>query len=149
MRILARAPLAIALIFSVATPPGCGRRSDPQTTFEHLRQTLAHGNLAAANDEAENGYKKFHSVSPEWAWKFDFVRATVFYEQGKYERVLELLASEPAALPTGDPSVRKRWLEGLAYTSLGNLNEAERKFADAEGLCAGSDSDACASPGLL
>jgi CHAT domain-containing protein/Tfp pilus assembly protein PilF len=144
MRILARAPLAIALIFSVATPPGCGRRSDPQTTFEHLRQTLAHGNLAAANDEAENGYKKFHSVSPEWAWKFDFVRATVFYEQGKYESVLELLASEPAALPTGDPSVRKRWLEGLAYTSLGNLNEAERKFADAEGLCAGSDSDACA-----
>jgi CHAT domain-containing protein len=61
-----------------------------------------------------------------------------------YDLTLSVLASEPTVPPAGELSVKKRWLEGLAYTSLGRFEEADRSFRSAEGLCAVSDSLACA-----
>lgn len=90
--------------------------------------------MTAAGAEAEKGYAEFHGVSAELAWKFTILRARVLYRQGTYEEVLKVLASEPAP-PSGELAVKKRWLDGLAYTSLGRFPQAEQAFGEAERLC--------------
>ncbi len=100
--------------------------------------------MPSAASEAERGYKEFHGISPEWAWKFTIIRANALYRQGMYEKAIKLMASEPARPSSGEMAVKVRWLEGLAYLSLGNLTEAEQKFGEADRLCLGLESAACA-----
>jgi len=133
------------LILGVALLSGCSRRRDPQAAYDHAREILRKGDMSAAASEAEKSYNEFHDISPEWAWKFTIVRATALYRQGMYDKALRLLASEPAVPSSGELAVEKRWLEGLAYTSQGRFTEAEQKFGEAEGICAGSNSTACAN----
>jgi len=123
---------------------GCSRRRDPQAAFDHARETLKHGDAAAAAAEAERGYNAFRSVSPKWAWEFTILRAKALYRRGEYEPVLKTLSSVPISPPSSELAIKKRWLEGLAYTSMGSFAEAEQKFAEAGGLCADSDSTPCA-----
>ena len=101
-----------------------------------------HGDASAAADEAQRGYEDFQGVNPKWAWEFAILRARAQYRQGKYEEMLKNLSlvQTPAY---GELSIKTRWLEGLAYTSLAKLPEAEQKFVEAEGLCAGSESRVC------
>ena len=134
----------VLLILGVVLTLCCSRRRDPQAAFDHATKTVAHGDLAAAAVEAEKGYREFHNISPEWAWKFTIFRATVLYQQGMSDKALKLLGSEPALPPSGELAVKKRWLEGLTYTSLGSFADAEQKFGEAETLCAGSNSAPCA-----
>src|SRR5271168_450991 len=103
----------ILLILLLAILPGCAHQRDPQSAFDRARKTLAHGDLAAATYEAERGYKEFHNISPEWAWKFTIVRASALYQQGMYDKALKLMASEPAVPPSGELAVKKQWLQGL------------------------------------
>jgi CHAT domain-containing protein/Tfp pilus assembly protein PilF len=121
----------------------CSRRGDPQAAFDHVKETLRKGDMAAASSEAEKAYRDFHRISPEWAWKFTILRATALYRQAMYDKALSLLASEPAAPSSGELAVKKLWLEGLSYTSLGRFTEAEQKFGHAESICANSNSNTC------
>ena len=117
---------------------------NPGAAFEHARKTLDQGDMAAAASQAERGYEEFHSTNPEWAWKFIIVRASALYRQGLYEKALKLMASEPSRPSSGEMAIKVRWLEGLAYTSLGSFAEAEQEFEAADRLCVGLDSAACA-----
>jgi len=99
--------------------------------------------MAAAAQEAEEGYKNFRNLSAEWAWKFTILRATVLRWRGMNEEVLKLMDSQPEPPQSGDLAVQIQRLEGVAYGSLLNFPEAERKLAKAERLCAVADSPAC------
>ena len=99
--------------------------------------------MTVAGKDAEEGYKKFHNVSAEWAWKFAILKARILCERGLCQEVPSLFAAETAPLPHGELAVKKRWIEGIAYTSLGKFQEAEQTLQEAEGLCAGSGSDPC------
>jgi len=131
------------VVICVAWLSACSGRRDPQTAFEHVTETLKHGDVVAATNEAERGYRQYHSVSAEWAWKFTIIKASALYRGGTYTEVLKVLASEPASVPSGELAVKKRWLEGLAYSSLRRFREAEQVFEDAERLCAVSNYPAC------
>lgn len=140
----ARVPNAALVFLAIACVAACSRQRNPQITFDHAFQTFQHGDMAAAGVEAEKGYKEFHGVSAEWAWKFTILKSRVLYRRGMYDQVLNVLASEPAAPPSGELTVKKRWLEGLAFTSLGKFPEAEHEFVEAEVPCTASDTTACA-----
>jgi CHAT domain-containing protein len=140
---LSRIVRTTELVILVVWLSACSRRPDPQTAFEHVTQTLVHGDVVAAANEAERSYRRYHSISPEWAWKFTIVRANALYRGGMYTEVLTALASEPTPLPPGQLALKERWLEGLAYSSLHRFPEAEQTFEDAERLCAGSSDLVC------
>ncbi len=133
--------LGIALTFFSS----CSRHSDPQSAYDHAWKTFQRGDLAGAEQEAKQDYADFHSSSPEWAWKYTIFRGRILYERGRYEDVLSLLSAEPAAVPSPELAIRRRWLEGFSYTSLHKFPEAEAKLADAERLCTAPEyAPACA-----
>jgi CHAT domain-containing protein len=122
----------------------CSRQHDPQRAFDHALATLNSGDAAAAAAEAEKGYRKFNGAAGDWRWKFAVLRARALYRRGMYDQVLTLLASEPGEPASAALVVRKKWIEGLALTSLDRFAEAEQKFKETEPLCKPADSPACA-----
>jgi CHAT domain-containing protein len=133
----------IAACLAIALLPCCSRRRDPQAAYDHARAALRTGDAVAAASEAEKGYRDFHGVSPEWAWKFTIIIGTAQYQQGNYDRVIKVMASESVPPPTNELATKKAWLEGLADASLGKFQEAEQRLEEAERLCAHVVSDAC------
>jgi CHAT domain-containing protein len=97
----------------------------------------------AAGAEAERGYNDFKDVGSKWSWEFAILRARALYRQGEYRQVVKVLSSVAASPPSNELAIKKRWLEGLAYTSMGSVPEAEHSFTEADALCAVSDSDVC------
>jgi CHAT domain-containing protein len=138
--------LKLALVaLLMAFLPVCSNHRDPRAAYDHALQTFRQGNMSAAADEAEKGYKKFHNASPEWAWKFTILKARVLYRRGMNDEALKVLTSEPAAPSSGDLAIQKLRWEGLAYVSLHRFTEAEQEFAQAERMCGTSDSPDCVS----
>jgi len=138
-RSLALRFLLLALMFSA----GCVHHRDPETSFDHARQTFRHGDLAGAAEEAEQGYIEFHGNGTEWAWKFRILEANVLVWQGKNDKALGLLVSEPLPPSMGELAIQRHRLEGLAHTSLHHFPDAEQQIVGAEQLCATSHYAPC------
>src|ERR1035438_4395765 len=134
----------IPLVLGIVLLPGCSRQRDPQAAFDHAREASRRGDMVAATNEAERGYGTFHSLSAEWAWKFTILRASALHGRGMDEEALKILSSEPTPIPPVELAIKKRRLEGQAYTSLHKFDEAEHEFDEAEHLCAVADLPACA-----
>jgi CHAT domain-containing protein/Tfp pilus assembly protein PilF len=130
-----RTSLLVLSIAGVALLPGCLRHRDPQAAFDHARETLRKGDTATAAAEAERGYREFHTISPEWAWKFTILKARVLHSRGMDDEALKLLSSEPAPPSSGELAVQKLRWEGLAYDSLHRFTEADQAFQKAGQLC--------------
>jgi CHAT domain-containing protein len=123
---------------------GCLRRGDPQSAFNHALVDLWEGDIDAARRESENGYQDYRKVSVDWAWKFTILRAKVLHWEGRNDEALALLASEPFPPASGDLAVGRLRVAAVSYAALHKFSEAERNLAEAEHLCAISESPACA-----
>ncbi len=133
----------IVLVLGIAVMQSCSRQRNPQAVFDHAMQTLRSGDAPTAASEAQKGYKDFHAVSAEWAWKFTILRARTLYRRGMNDEALKLLASEPVPVPPGELAVQKLRWEGLAYTALHRFADADRTFQDAQRLCAVTEFPVC------
>ncbi len=131
------------LMILAVCPLACVRHSDPQVVFDNAMSTFQHGDMEAAANEAEAGYKKFHQFNGDWAWQFTILKAKVMRWRGANDEVLKLLTSQPGPQPSGSLAVEKLRLESVAYVSLRRYQEAERGLAQAESLCASSDYPSC------
>lgn len=129
-----RGSRAVSLFLVLICLFACAHRV-PQSAFDQAERTLQHGDITDAAKKAEEGYRDFHSVNTEWAWRFAILRARILHWQGRDDEVLVLLATEPRPPSSGELAVKKRRLEGAAYISLHRFAEAERKLAEAERLC--------------
>ncbi len=138
IRVLITVPLVVMLVCL----PAC-TRPNPQAAYDRAKMAYQRGDIAAAERDADEGYKAFHDTSAEWAWKFTILRARVLHWRGMNGEVLKLLASEPAPVPPGELMVQRLRMQGLAYTSMHQLSEAEQKFSEAQRLCVASNSAAC------
>lgn len=134
----------LTALILIALNIACSKPNDPNAAFEHAFQTLNDGQATKAAQEAERDYAKFHTRSPEWAWKFATLRARAIYRQGIYDQVVAILDAEPGEPPTLELKVRKRWIEGSAYASLHKFSAAEREFQEADELCVNNTSPPCA-----
>ena len=84
-------------------------------------------------------------MSTEWSWKFRTLEANALLWRGMGDGALALLTSEPSAPPTVDLEIQKARLECSAHLALSHFPEAEQRLAEADRICASSDSPACAS----
>jgi CHAT domain-containing protein len=128
----------------MACIPACTRHLDPQAALDHARQTYRRGDINAAKREAEEYYKEFHGLSPEWAWRFTILRANTSHAEGKNDEALRILYSEPDPPLSGELAIRRLRVESAANTSLGRSKEAELKLNEAERICAASEFTVCA-----
>ena len=112
----------------------CGRQN-PQEALTHADRTLRHGDVASAEKEAQAGYERFHSLGPEWSWKFRLLQADALAWQGMNDRVLAILSSETTEPPSEELNLRKQRLEGLAYADLHRFTDAEQTLGSAEQRC--------------
>ena len=143
VHVAAHASRVVSAILLPACLLACSSRRDPQAAFDHAQETFHHGNLAAAAEDAERGYKEFHRINSEWAWKFRILEADVLTWRGMNEPALALLGSEPASGPSSELAIKKQWVEASAYTSLHRFAEAEQKLTETERLCAATHYPAC------
>ena len=102
--------LTLILVF----PSACTKR-DPQAAFEHAQKVLEQGDINSAAKEAEVGYKDFHTVNSEWAWKFTILRGRVLHWQGRNDEMLALFGTEPNPPSTGELAVKKLWLTAQIF----------------------------------
>src|SRR5579864_6654922 len=75
---------------------GCRPRESAEASFKNAQRTLRRGELIRAQQEAEQGYYRFHSSSPEWATKFRNLHAEALLLRGMYLQALTLLESDPS-----------------------------------------------------
>jgi CHAT domain-containing protein len=136
------------ILLILAGLSACTRHGDPQASLDHATETFRHGDVAAAELEARKGYEQFHGLSAEWAWKFRLLEADALAWRGQNDQVLALMASDGAPPPTGELTVKKQRLEGLAYADQHLFPEATQKLGDAETLCAASQYAACVDVAL-
>ena len=137
-RLLATVSVALALVWLSA----CTRR-DPEIVYQRATRALRQGDLAAAANEAEKGYKQFHKASPDWAWKFTTLRARVLSWRGMNDEVLKLLAAEPEPPLSGDLAVQRYRLDAVAYALSLRFAESESELKKAESICVSSPYPSC------
>lgn len=134
---------SLAFAILIASQLSCVAHRDAQATFEHARQTLRRGEMSAAGEEAEQGYREFHNLSAELGWKFAILKARVEYWKGNNDRVLAILSGEPASAPRPELIVQEKRLEALAVLSIGRPLEAEKTLGEAEQICVSSPNSEC------
>ena len=122
---------------------GCSRPDTPQASFQHAQQTLRHGALIRAENEARQGYQRFHTASPEWAAKFRNLEAEALLLRGLYSPGLTLLESDPTLPETKDSVIEGLVLKSAAHARLHHFPEAEQYIRQAEKLCDTSPEIAC------
>jgi len=133
----------VSLVLVIGLLLSCSHHRDPAAAFNHSRQTYRHGDIAAAEHEAEEAYKDFHATSPYWAWQFIILRARALYRKGMDDEALRLLESAPGAPPSVELAVQQVRLESDSYASLSQFAMAELKLTEAERLCLSSVCSAC------
>lgn len=122
---------------------GCSRRDSPQASFQRAQQTLRHGDLIRAQDEAEQGYQSSLASGPEWARKFRILEAEALLRRGMYPQVLVLLDAEPNSPDPRDSVVEVLALKGAAHARLHQFAQAEQNLGQAEALCSALQEVAC------
>jgi CHAT domain-containing protein/Tfp pilus assembly protein PilF len=137
-RLLATISVALMLVCLSA----CTHR-DPEIAYQQAIRAYRQGNLAAAANQAEKGYKQFHKASADWAWKFTTLKARVLSWRGMNDEVLKLLASEPEPPLSGDLAVQRYRLDAVAYALSLRFAESERELKKAESICASSPYPSC------
>jgi CHAT domain-containing protein/Tfp pilus assembly protein PilF len=123
--------LGLALLLVVLA---CNGRT-PQAAFDQANRAFLHGDLAAAEEQAKKGYRDFHELGADWAWKFRILEADVLMWRGLSQQVPPLFASEATPTPAGDLTIHKYRLAALANVYEHRFQEAENDLHEAEKSC--------------
>ncbi len=114
----------------------------PQADYNHASQTFLHGNLKQAQDEANQGRRRFQRWRPDWAWKFRALEAEAILLRGMSREALALFP--PQTMPDDrNVAIAVLATEGVAYARLHSFPEADRSLSRAEQLCSGDPSPTC------
>jgi len=98
-----------------------------------VREKIRLGNLDAAWDQAERGYRQWSSKDQAWAWRFRVEKAHVLVLRGSTKAAIELLSENlPPALATSDIAVRQMMFLGLAHDFSQQFQQAQIDLAAAE-----------------
>src|SRR5258708_26873694 len=138
-QILWLALLAIGALDFTAFP----RPNNTDAASDHARQPFIHGDLARSQEEAEQGYRRFSRVSPEWAWKFRILQAESLLWRGRYPDVISLPGSATPPPKSNDTSVGVDTLQAIASARQLDLETANRRFEEVERLCEAAATPAC------
>jgi CHAT domain-containing protein/tetratricopeptide (TPR) repeat protein len=136
-------PLLAAIILSGCRPPATVGPSplDPSALFQSIRTEFLHGNLSAAQQQAEKARKEFSASDANWSMKFSLLEAEVLTYQGRRPEVIALLNSPGVIYPTtGDLAIERNLLCGLAHAKLGQESLSDTELQEARRLSDASKS---------
>ena len=102
--------------------------------FQHAQAALRRGDLRTAEGEAAQGYKQFLASNPEWANKFQILRAEAMLLRGVYPEALSLVNSLPP-LSNGSSVVQALVIKGVAQARLHEFVEAQQTLSLADDRC--------------
>jgi len=103
--------------------------------YQAVRLKFEHGDLLAAQREADQAYQQYAKISPDWAGRFRVLQAEVLLWRGASKDALVLLDPElPASLSTDEAAVRRKIIQGLACCSQEQFPQAAQYMAEAERL---------------
>ncbi|PYU16715.1 MAG: hypothetical protein DMG37_01725 [Acidobacteria bacterium] len=121
---------------------GCKRAASPDATYLQIREEARRGKLDAAIHDADAAYAKYQSTNPEWAWRFRVQKAHMLVFRGSFAESLQLLKEEvPTSLAHSEVAVRRRMVQGLDYTYMQRMDEADTELAAAEAMASGFGPD--------
>ena len=116
---------------------GCGRPASIPTSqlYESTRLKLKRGDLNTASVEVEKALRNFAKPDTEWHWRFTVLEGEILARQRLMKECLELLAPDlPGYLSKSDIAVSRKLTQGYANGFLGNLDQSDKLFAEAEEL---------------
>ena len=116
---------------------GCGRPASIPTTqlYESTRLKLKRGDLNDAFVQVDKALRHFATPDTEWHWRFTVLEGEILARQRLMKECLELLAPDlPGYLSRSDIAVLRKLTQGYANGFLGNLDESDKLFAEAEEL---------------
>jgi CHAT domain-containing protein len=134
--------LSFLLLLLLFIPIHDTRPNDAQLVYEHAWKLFVRGNLAKSQQEASLAYEQFRIPNPEWAAKFQLLKAESMLYRGMYNDALKVLANYPSMGPQ-DGAIQKLAMEAVALTRQQQLPLAEQKIRRAETLCATVETVAC------
>jgi CHAT domain-containing protein/Tfp pilus assembly protein PilF len=107
----------------------------PAKLYEDAQLRLKRGDLTSALAEAGDGLHTFARPDTEWHWRFTVLTGVILSRQRLWKESLELLAPDlPGYLAQSDIAVLRKLTQGYAKGFMGNLNESDKLFAEAEEL---------------
>lgn len=120
---------------------GSPRSTTPETALGEIRAGMQHGDLTAAQNEAEQELKRWSGRDPEWAMEFRLLDAEVLSLEGRSQESLALLSDSSAPYPvSGDLAIKRKLLCSLAHVHLGQPQLADRELEEAKQLSESSHS---------
>ena len=99
-----------------------------QVEYEKAQHLFLHGYLEKSQAAAENGYKRSRTTNPDWAAKFQLLKAEVMVWRGFYDDALRILASNSPPVGDSNEVIRKLTLEGVALTRLQRFSAADQNL---------------------
>ena len=129
-------PIVCGLVlFVLMGLAGCSRqaRLHPEKIYATARGQFERGELVQALTGADAGFKRFEKTQPEWAWRFQVLKAEVLVWQGKSKESLQLLQNLPPDSVQHDPLViRRKIIQSVDYYYLQQFSNAESCLSEAE-----------------
>jgi CHAT domain-containing protein len=141
--LIGRSKIAWMLALLVVIPIADTRRGSVQAAYDHARRLFLIGDLINSEKEAETGYERFLHSDPGWAPKFQLLEAEALVARGMYNDALRVLPEKRSILNDKNAVIHGLTLEGVAYTYLGKLSEADRRLTEARSLCNSETDAAC------
>ncbi len=113
----------------------CTKQPAPEILYSQIRSNMRHGNLRAAGDLADAGYRRFHGKDPAWADRFRVLQGEVLMYRGLSQDSLQVL--QPKLVPSlqSDEVAALRYLaQGMDYNHLQRFAESKECLDKAEEL---------------
>jgi CHAT domain-containing protein len=105
----------------------------PEIVYASVERNLIHGDLKAAQQEAQQASAQLAQQNPEWAWKFRILNARALLREGSNDKVLSMLSAPlPPRLTTTDIALERTLLQAWAYTLMGRRAEANQALQQAQ-----------------
>ncbi len=133
-----------ALLLLVLIPLEEVRPGSSDAAYDRAYQLFVHGYLHESQLEAERGYLRSRSVNPQLAAKFQLLEAQAMLWGGFTEEAVRVLSAWSPHSSDPDEFILERTVEGAALNKLQRIPEANRRFSEAESLCARATYSACA-----
>ena len=102
-----------------------------------------HGQLEKSQRDAERGYAQNQTSNPEWARKFQLLKAEILLRRGMSDDALQLLHADRPSSDSPQDAIRMLTIQAVAFAHQEQLDLADQTITQAERLCKNADSVAC------
>ena len=136
-------PCACVLLLLLLLPLEDTRPGGIQAEYDHAWKLFQQGDLTKSQQIAHEGARQFQIADPAWASKFQLLEAESMLFRGMYGDALRLLGAVYPASDNPEGIIRKWALEAVALTHQQQLQAADQRLTQADGLCRIADYAVC------